>query len=210
MTCTGSGGNVTEIATVTVSGAASVSLVATPIVVQKWGYSILTWTTANVSSCTASGSWWGTKNPSGGTQTVFFIASDKTYTISCLDLGGGTITANATVRISACSDGIDNDGDGLVDMADPGCSNASDNDETHITACSDGGDNDGDGFVDMDDPDCDSSIDTSESGSFGLGTQCSDGLDNDGDNLVDMTDPGCSSLTDDNEKNIGDIDFTEF
>jgi hypothetical protein len=30
----------------------------------------------------------------------------------------------------ACSDGIDNDGDGLTDLADPGCANASDTDET--------------------------------------------------------------------------------
>ena len=28
-----------------------------------------------------------------------------------------------------CSDGQDNDGDGLVDMDDPGCENANDNDE---------------------------------------------------------------------------------
>jgi hypothetical protein len=32
---------------------------------------------------------------------------------------------------TACSDGIDNDGDGLVDLADPGCNNSSDNDETN-------------------------------------------------------------------------------
>lgn len=30
---------------------------------------------------------------------------------------------------TACNDGIDNDGDGLVDMSDPGCSDLSDNDE---------------------------------------------------------------------------------
>jgi hypothetical protein len=35
--------------------------------------------------------------------------------------GGGT----------QCSDGIDNDGDGLIDLADPGCSNSTDNDESN-------------------------------------------------------------------------------
>ncbi len=37
--------------------------------------------------------------------------------------GGGGMTQ--------CSDGIDNDGDGLIDLADPGCSNSSDNDESN-------------------------------------------------------------------------------
>ena len=50
-----------------------------------------------------------------------------------------------------CNDGIDNDGDTLIDYpADPGCSSASDTDETDppITQCNDGIDNDGDGYVD--------------------------------------------------------------
>lgn len=34
--------------------------------------------------------------------------------------------------LPACSDGIDNDRDGLIDLNDPGCINASDNDETNI------------------------------------------------------------------------------
>ena len=66
----------------------------------------------------------------------------------------------------ACSDGVDNDGDGLVDMDDPGCESANDNDEYDGTptqyACSDGLDNDGDGLVDMDDPGCQSSDDDDE------------------------------------------------
>jgi hypothetical protein len=56
-----------------------------------------------------------------------------------------------------CSDGIDNDGDGLIDYpADPGCTDALDNDETNgplappppKPQCSDGIDNDGDGRID--------------------------------------------------------------
>jgi hypothetical protein len=31
-----------------------------------------------------------------------------------------------------CSDGVDNDGDGKIDMADPGCSSPTDNDETNV------------------------------------------------------------------------------
>lgn len=49
---------------------------------------------------------------------------------------------------TACSDGIDNDGDGVIDFGqDPGCSSAADLDETNAK-CADGIDNDGDGLVD--------------------------------------------------------------
>ena len=67
-----------------------------------------------------------------------------------------------------CSDGVDNDGDGLIDLADPGCTDANDNDETGgppppTTQCSDGVDNDGDGLIDLADPGCASSSDNDES-----------------------------------------------
>ena len=49
-----------------------------------------------------------------------------------------------------CSDGQDNDADGLVDYpADPGCTSAEDDDETDPPQCSDGKDNDGDGLIDF-------------------------------------------------------------
>ena len=45
---------------------------------------------------------------------------------------------------------MDNDGDFLIDLADPGCANAGDPDEYNIPAeCSDGQDNDGDGWIDF-------------------------------------------------------------
>ena len=65
-----------------------------------------------------------------------------------------------------CNDGIDNDGDGLTDLADPGCENAQDNDEYNdpppTTQCSDGVDNDGDGLVDLADPGCANAEDNDE------------------------------------------------
>jgi|GEM_PF-2649624 len=41
------------------------------------------------------------------------------------------------VATPQCSDGLDNDGDGLIDFAggDPGCANATDNDETNAAGC---------------------------------------------------------------------------
>ncbi|MEK7155751.1 MAG: hypothetical protein AAB734_02630 [Patescibacteria group bacterium] len=71
----------------------------------------------------------------------------------------------------ACADGVDNDGDSLVDSADPGCADSNDDDETNSTdggggssnpACSDNADNDGDDKVDMDDPGCSEANDTNE------------------------------------------------
>ncbi|MBU0536327.1 MAG: hypothetical protein KKE20_05140, partial [Nanoarchaeota archaeon] len=102
-----------------------------------------------------------------------------------------------------CSDGIDNDGDGLVDYpADPGCEDADDDNETDpvtLPECSDGLDNDGDGLVDYPaDLGCENSGDDDETDSVVI-PECDDGLDNDNDGLVDLDDPGCENENDDNE-----------
>jgi hypothetical protein len=115
----------------------------------------------------------------------------------------GTLTVD--VFQPACSDGLDNDGDGHTDYPqDPGCDNPFDNNEANSTLpqCSDGLDNDGDGLVDFPaDFGCSSPLDDSEQD----GTepfQCSDGFDNDGDGLVDYPqDPGCTSPSDNDETN---------
>jgi hypothetical protein len=99
---------------------------------------------------------------------------------------------------AACSDGFDNDGDGLIDfdggasanggvplsLPDPGCFNAASN--TENPACQDGLDNDGDGLIDFDggaaanfgvpigapDPQCTQSFRTQEKAtSCGLGAE---------------------------------------
>ncbi len=56
-------------------------------------------------------------------------------------------------ELPQCSDGIDNDADGLVDYPnDPGCMDSGRDDES--PQCDDGLDNDKDGFVDLADLDC--------------------------------------------------------
>jgi hypothetical protein len=64
----------------------------------------------------------------------------------------------------ACSDGLDNDGDGLIDHpADSGCSDANDDSESPTPECDDGVSNDGDILVDWPaDPDCESRYDETE------------------------------------------------
>ena len=121
-----------------------------------------------------------------------------------------------------CVDGIDNDGDGLVDFPDdPGC--WGNEDDAELAACSDGIDNDGDGLVDFPDdpgcyspfypienPQCSDGIDNNRDGDVdypedegcfapydqGELPACGDGRDNDGDGLVDYPDDtGCSSAS---------------
>ena len=80
-----------------------------------------------------------------------------------------------------CYDGIDNDGDGLIDAADPDCYSTE-------TSCNDGIDNDGDGLIDLADPDCQTCTPTAAKEH---GKTCTDGFDNDCDGLTDAADPDC-------------------
>ncbi|MFH1510801.1 MAG: hypothetical protein ABIF10_03855 [Candidatus Woesearchaeota archaeon] len=69
-----------------------------------------------------------------------------------------------------CSDGKDNDFDGLVDAKDPGCTSRKDTSELNPNIeCDDGLDNDGDLFVDRQDDGCLSSTDNDE-------TNCGDNV----------------------------------
>jgi hypothetical protein len=104
---------------------------------------------------------------------------------------------------AACDDGVDNDGDGLSDLLDPGCTDASDPSERDGSlACDDGSDGDGDGLVDYPaDPGCNSPTDGSEQDP--AGPACDDGVDNDGDGLSDAADPGCTGPGDDSERQAG-------
>lgn len=85
-----------------------------------------------------------------------------------------------------CNDGADNDGDGLIDLADLGCENAEDNDESNC------GDNV-----------CESSENWQTCLTDCPAPQCSDGIDNDGDLLIDYpADLGCSSAEDNDETDV--------
>jgi hypothetical protein len=66
------------------------------------------------------------------------------YTLTIKNIGS---------EVFKCDDGIDNDGDGLTDCADPDCGNEPRCYEDS-TNCSNGKDDDNDGLVDCDDPDC--------------------------------------------------------
>jgi len=89
---------------------------------------------------------------------------------------------------TACSNGVDDDGDGAIDSgADIGCLGPLDPDER--PDCSDGLDNDGDGEIDFpDDLGCAGTPWISER------PACSNGIDDDGDGAIDFgADPQCGS-----------------
>ena len=101
-------------------------------------------------------------------------------------LRSGIFSGPLQVRVAgtppgACADGIDNDGDGLVDLADPGCANAADTSERNpAVACDNGLDDDGDGLADFPlDPGCKDPSWTVED------PACDNGLDDDGDGKID-------------------------
>lgn len=153
----------------------------------------------------------GTATSSAGkwcvTVPALYAGQDVTATAKNAAAGEAESAPSAPVRevetiggVGPCNDGLDNDGDGLVDAADPGCTSATDPDETDPTACSDGLDNDGDGKVDFpEDTSCSSYADNDEAGP----PACSDGVDNDGDGQVDFPgDKGCSSADDVSEADL--------
>jgi LPXTG-motif cell wall-anchored protein len=79
-----------------------------------------------------------------------------------------------------CSDGVDNDGDGKVDGADPGCH-------------SDGNPNNPASFVPSDNDETDPTPTGPSGDQEGGKPECSNNKDDDGDGLVDEDDPGCHS-----------------
>ena len=115
-------------------------------------------------------------------------------------ISGRSQFQNYTYLLEHCRNGIDDDGDGLIDLADSGCTGPLDDLETEFpedpddpqppvpTACSNGVDDDGDGLVDMADPGCETSFSNLED------PLCHNGVDDDGDGLTDWpNDPGCLS-----------------
>lgn len=99
-----------------------------------------------------------------------------------------------------CGDGLDGDGDGLIDRLDPGCDGPLDDDERDpelAKDCSNGVDDDGDGATDSKDSDCNA---LPLIKGFAVANGCRDGLDNDGDGQTDFpADPGCADFADASE-----------
>lgn len=132
--------------------------------------------------------------------TRFLIATVAALGVACGDNHFNSDGGNQP----ACSDGIDNDADGMTDFPeDVGCTDTADDTEDSgaEAQCSDGRDNDGDGKTDYpNDPGClvpqqDSETDDCPEGA--TCAQCSNGIDDDGNGAIDYPDDiGCESAAD--------------
>jgi hypothetical protein len=107
-----------------------------------------------------------------------------------------------------CKDGVDNDGNGLIDLEDLQCKRygveALRIECPLALQCQDGIDNDGNGAIDLDDSSC------QEATLEGLRWEgevpaCADGQDNDEDGLIDRADPGCRHELDQSEDRIREV-----
>jgi hypothetical protein len=124
-------------------------------------------------------------------------AGTKVIDLDPRTVGGADIDVVVNGGPLPCSDGLDNDGDGLTDFgSDPGCDASGDFSETGTAPCDDGADNDGDGYIDYPaDPVCETLETQVEYG------HCQDGNDNDHDGLIDFDGglsihgPGAPELT---------------
>ena len=106
---------------------------------------------------------------------------------------------------SECSDGNDNDDDGLADRDDPDCLNEADNAEhgrelMSDPSCDNGTDDDGDGLIDAEDPGC-HDPDAAKRYEFERNPECDNGEDDDHDGHIDYSggDLDCYAASDRNE-----------
>jgi hypothetical protein len=110
--------------------------------------------------------------------------------------GGPPDAAPPAPSATQCSNGLDDDGDGLVDAYDGDCSSGADPTEQGDrppAACGNALDDDGDGAVDFpDEPGCLAAGDGDEADPA-TAPGCNDGVDNDGNGRADYPeDPGCA------------------
>ncbi|MEK7538860.1 MAG: peptidoglycan-binding protein, partial [Patescibacteria group bacterium] len=106
LTCTNTTGSVNQSVTITVNAvvpsAPTVTIAATPASVTSGGSTVITWSSTNATSCTATGGtngWSGTKGISG-TQTFTALSADTTYTMTCTGSGGTTAPQSTTVVVT--------------------------------------------------------------------------------------------------------------
>ena len=111
------------------------SFVTNPTVVNTGGYSTLSWTTNNCDYVEIN----GTRDNRSGTRTVGPINYYQTYQLKAWKSNQAPIYSSVNVTPTqqttqyACSDNIDNDNDGRIDMNDPGCTSSTDPDEYNYT-----------------------------------------------------------------------------
>ncbi len=103
LTCTGTGGQVQRSVSISVGAPPvqipTISLSANPSSVNTNSATTLSWSTNNVTRCTASGGWSGAKATSGSASSGA-LTSNTSFTLTCSGTGG-TASQSVTVTVSA-------------------------------------------------------------------------------------------------------------
>ncbi|MDH3642435.1 MAG: hypothetical protein OES38_10090, partial [Gammaproteobacteria bacterium] len=125
LTCLGSGGSNTASVSVTVNPPTgpvpTVSLSAADQLLVSGGSTTLTWSSADASSCTASGGWSGGKSVNG-TEAVGPVTAMTTYTLTCSGVGGNAmamiaVNVNGVLSLTWVAPTENVDGSPLTDLA---------------------------------------------------------------------------------------------
>lgn len=103
LTCANSGGPATRSLTVTVEGvpAPTLNLQANTTSINYGGSVTLTWNSTNATSCEASSdlsSWDGTKL-ADGSQTIYNLTADESFSLTCTGAGGTTAPRNVNINV---------------------------------------------------------------------------------------------------------------
>ncbi len=101
---------------------------------------------------------------------------------------GDDDSGNNNTAQEICANGLDDDGDGLIDCFDPNCYTNPVCANNTETLCADGVDNDSDGYTDCLDSDC-----LNDPACQNVETNCSDNVDNDNDGDTDCDDSDCAN-----------------
>ena len=123
-------------------------------------------------------------------------AADYGFHAICMNLDGSytnpvaiTIRCVGSSAETNCTDGVDNEGDGLIDCSDADCASDTACLPAPVENCTDGIDNDTDGAIDCSDADC-----SSDPACLPVPVEnCTDAIDNDIDGLIDCDDADCAS-----------------
>jgi hypothetical protein len=99
LTCNGPGGTSAP-ATVVVNVVPTATLTVFPSLIEPGGSSMLTWSSSNAASCTASDGWTGML-PTGGAQSTGAISTTTAYSLTCTGAGGTSSVATATLTVSS-------------------------------------------------------------------------------------------------------------
>jgi hypothetical protein len=130
LTC-GSASNTAVVTVATPPPSPSVSLTLAPANITTAQSTVLSWSSANATSCTASGAWSGSKATSGAVTITPTASGSFTYSMACTG-DGGTANASSVLSVTAA---LSNSTAILVDSGPSGVSGVINVPYVSVTVC---------------------------------------------------------------------------